>query len=234
MHRNSTSWSVWRTERSIWNRAYRPQFRQKRKRLRSPAGPRRLGTATHISASLSRRLSAFFRSVSDQDPKAAKFAVLPPGHAGFPQRVKQSEGSDTTPPPRSFRKYCAQSEKTATSPSCKQITQPAGPRRLGTATRISASLSRRLSAFFWSTLDQAPKAAKFAVLSPGHAGFPNRVNRSEGSDTTPTQNATCFAVCALVCNPLSRAECVSTFRCESERGPFVREIEKRFGTALWR
>ena len=64
---------------------------------RSPAGPRRLGTATRISASLLRRLSAFFRSVSDQDPKAAKFAVLPPGHAGFPNRVKRSEGSDTTP-----------------------------------------------------------------------------------------------------------------------------------------
>ena len=65
--------------------------------LRSPAGPRRLGTATRISASLLRRLSAFFRSVSDQDPKAAKFAVLNPGHAGFPKRVERSEGSDTTP-----------------------------------------------------------------------------------------------------------------------------------------
>ena len=67
---------------------------------RSPAGPRRLGTATRISASLSRRLSAFFGSVSDQDPKAAKFAVLPPGHAGFPKRVERSEGSDTTPHPK--------------------------------------------------------------------------------------------------------------------------------------
>ena len=46
---------------------------------RSPAGPRRFGTATRISASLLRRLSAFFRSVSDQAPKAAKFAVLIPG-----------------------------------------------------------------------------------------------------------------------------------------------------------
>ena len=55
------------------------------------------GTATRISASLLRRLSAFFRSVSDQDPKAAKFAVLNPGHAGFPKRVDRSEGSDTTP-----------------------------------------------------------------------------------------------------------------------------------------
>ena len=64
---------------------------------RSPAGPRRLGTATRISASLFRRFSVSFWSASDQDPKAAKFAVLPPGHAGFPKRVERSEGSDTTP-----------------------------------------------------------------------------------------------------------------------------------------
>ena len=109
----------------------------------------------------------------------------------------------------------------------KRSRSPAGPRRLGTATRISASLSRRLSAFFGSTHDQAPKAAKFAVLNPGHAGFPKRVERSEGSDTTPTQNATCFAVCALVCDPLSKSEGVPTFARESKRGPFVREVEKQ-------
>ena len=51
---------------------------------RSPAGPRR-------------RPSAFFESAPGQDPKAAQFAVLPPGHAGFPNRAKRSEGSDTTP-----------------------------------------------------------------------------------------------------------------------------------------
>ena len=56
---------------------------------------------------------------------------------------------------------------------------PAGLRRLGTATRISASLSRRLSAFFGSTLDRDPKGAKFAVLNPGHAGFPKRAPRVE-------------------------------------------------------
>ena len=32
------------------------------------------------------------------------------------------------------------------------------------------------------------KTAKFAILSHGHAGFPNRVKRSEGSDTTPTSH----------------------------------------------
>ena len=55
------------------------------------------GTATRISTSLSRRLFVSFRSASDQDPKTAKFAALPPGHAGFPKRAERSEGSDTTP-----------------------------------------------------------------------------------------------------------------------------------------
>ena len=139
MHRNSTSWSVWRTERSFWNRAYRPQLRQKRK-----------------------------------------------NHAA-------QRGRDA----------------------------------FGTATRISASLLRRLSAFFGSTSNQDPKAAKFAVLTSGHAGFPKRVERSEGSDTTPIRNAPCFAVCAVVCDPLSRAECVPAFGNTNKRGPFVGEVEKR-------
>ena len=67
------------TRKGPERRAYKPQFRQKRKRSRSPAGPRRLGTATRISASLFRRLSAFFGSTPDQAPKAAKLAVLIPG-----------------------------------------------------------------------------------------------------------------------------------------------------------
>ena len=68
---------------STERRVYKPQLRQKRKRSRSPAGPRRLGAATRISASLSRRLSAFFGSTPGQDPKAAKFAVLTPGPGMF-------------------------------------------------------------------------------------------------------------------------------------------------------
>ena len=48
----------------------------------------------------------------------------------------------------------------------------------------------------------------------------------------------CFAVCAVVCDLLSRAECVPAFTRESERGPFVREVENRdekwLGTALQR
>ena len=77
--------------------AYKPQFRQKKKDHAAQRGRDAFGTATRISASLLRRLSAFFRSVSDQDPKAAKFAVLNPGHAGFPKRVERSEGSNSAP-----------------------------------------------------------------------------------------------------------------------------------------
>ena len=48
----------------------------------------------------------------------------------------------------------------------------------------------------------------------------------------------CFAVCALVCDPVGEGECVPAFARESKRGPFVGEVEKcdeeRFETALWR
>ena len=232
MHRNSTSWSVWRTERSIWNRAYRPQFRQKRKRSRSPAGPRRLGTATRISASLSRRLSAFFGSTHDQAPKAAKFAVLNPGHAGFPNRVERSEGSDTTP-------HLARSESTAHRVKKQQHHQvanrsrsPAGSRRLGTATRISASLSRRLSAFFESTSRPRSQSGKVRRSDTRPGDVRERAECSEGSDSAPVRNAPCFGVRAAVCDSLSEAECVPAFARESEHGPFVREAENAIRSSL--
>ena len=95
--------------------------------------------------------------------------------------------------------------------------------------RSCASLSRRLSVFFESTPDQDPKAANYAVLIPGHAGFPKHVKQSEGSDSAPTQNTTCFGVCALVCDLSPRAECVPTFTRESERRPVAGEVEKRLG-----
>ena len=99
------------TRKGPERRAYKPQFRQKRKRSRSPAGPRRLGTATRISASLLRRLSAFFRSVSDQDPKAAKLAVLIPGPGMFVNvrnapRVVIPPPSET-PPVSACKPLCA-------------------------------------------------------------------------------------------------------------------------------
>ena len=34
-------------------------------------------------------------------------------------------------------------------------------------------------------------------------------------------------MCAVVCDPVGKGEYVRTFARESERGPFVREVEKR-------
>ena len=102
-----------------------------------------------------------------------KLAAFASGRPVFQQHAKHAEGNDTTLP-RTFRKYCAQSEKTATSPNCKQSSAAQrGRDACGTATRISASLSRRLSAFFESTSGQGSKAAKFAVLTPGPGMFVN-------------------------------------------------------------
>ena len=77
----------------------------------------------------------------------------------------------------------------------------------------------RLSAFFGSTPDQDPKAAKYAGLIPGPGMFVN-VRNAPMVVIPPSSKK------ALVCDFSQRAECVLTFACGSKRGPFVREVEK--------
>ena len=77
---------------------------------------------------------------------------------------------------------------------------PAGPRRLGTATRMGASLFRRLSAFFGSTPDQDPKAAKYAVLLPGPGMFVNVRNAPRVVIPPPSEMppvSPCVPLCAI-------------------------------------
>ena len=104
---------------------------------------------------------------------------------------------------------------------------PAGPRRLGTATRISASLSRRLSAFFKSASDQDPKAAKFAVLIPGPGMFVNVRNAPRVVIAPPSEIPLFRPVSRCVRSFSEDRVCIPAFGSESERGPFVREVEKR-------
>ena len=110
-------------------------------------------------------------------------------------------------PSARYHSHLARSESTAHRVKKQQHHQvanrsrsPAGPRRLGTATRISASLFRRLSAFFGSTPDQAPKAAKLAVLIPGPGMLVNvrnapRVVIPPPSETPPV--LPCGPLCAI-------------------------------------
>ena len=91
---------------------------------------------------------------------------------------------------------------------------------------MSASLFRRLSAFVGSTSDQGPKAAKYAVLTPGRAGFPNRAKRSEGSDSAPIRNArvsACEPLCAIL---LAKASVYPPKPLETNVAAFVPEVLK--------
>ena len=116
-----------------------------------------------------------YRTGSGTHPTSenGKLAVLTSGRPAFQQHVKHAEGNDTTP----RLAHSESTERRVYKPQLRQKRKrsrsPAGPRRLGAATRISASLLRRLSAFFGSTLGQGPKAAKYAVLTPGPGIFVN-------------------------------------------------------------
>ena len=63
---------------------------------RSPAGPRRLVTATRIMRIAVTQALCALREHTRPRPKSGK-AVLTPGHAWFLNRAKRSDGSDTTP-----------------------------------------------------------------------------------------------------------------------------------------
>ena len=102
----------------------------------------------------------------------------------------------------------------------------------GTATRINASLSRRLSAFFESTSRPRPKSGKVRRSDTRPGDVRERAECSEGSDSAPVRNAPCFGVRAAVCDSLSEAECVPAFARESEHGPFVQEVENTMKDGL--
>ena len=116
------------------------------------------------------------------------------GRPAFQKHTKRTEGGDTTRASHTRKTMSAGCTNPDFGRNEKDYAAQRGRDACGTATRISASLFRRLSVFFESTPDQGPKAAKYAVLIPGRAGFPKRVKRSEGSDTTPIRNAPCFGV----------------------------------------
>ena len=165
-----------------------------------------------------------------------KLAAFASGRPAFQQHAKRTEGSDTTHASHTQKALSAGCTNRNFGRSEKDHAAQRGRDAYGTATRISTSLSRRLFVSFRSASDQDPKAAKYAVLPSGHAGFPECAKRSEGRDSASIQStlvSPCEPLCAIF---LREPRCVPTFTCESKRGPFVREVEKcakkRFGTAL--
>ena len=140
------------------------------------------------------------------------------------------------PPPLSYaRKALSAGRENCNFDKSKKITQPSGaatPRDSDTHKRIAVP---RLSASFESALDQGSKAAKFAVLILGHAGFPKRVKRSEGRDTTPIRNARvspCEPLCAIFLRkprvyPISSAKANVGHLCERLKNAMKCGLEQR-------
>ena len=175
------------------------------------------------------------RWINDAHPTSenGRLAAFASGRPAFQQHAKHAEGNDTTPRLAHTENHERRTYKSRFRQKRKRSRSPAGPRRLGTATRISASLFRRLSASFWRTPGQDPKTAKCAVLIPGHAGFPNCVKRSEGSDSAPIRNTPCFGVWAVVCDFSPKAEGVPAFACESERGHLWEKLKIGMRNGWW-
>ena len=91
--------------------------------------------------------------------------------------------------------------KSTISTKAKRSRSPAGPRRLRDSDTHKRIAVPKALCVLWGYIRPSLKAAKFAVLPPGHAGFPKRAERSEGSDTTPVRNApvsACKPLCAIL------------------------------------
>ena len=87
--------------------------------------------------------------------------------------------------------------------------------------------------FFESTPDQDPKAANYAVLIPGHAGFPKRVKQSEGSDSAPSEMpcvSPCEPLCAIL---LAKASVYPLSPAKADVGRFAGDCDKSFFAAWY-
>ena len=104
---------------------------------------------------------------------------------------------------------------------------PAGPRRLRDSDTHKRIAVPKAFCVLREHPRPRPKSGKVRHSDTRPGDVCERVERSEGSDTTPHPKRPCFAVCALVCDLSPKAECVPAFGSEGKRGPFVREVEKR-------
>ena len=134
------------------------------------------------------------RNAAHLTSENGKLAALTSGRPAFREHAERTKGSDTSHVSHTQKALSAGCTNRNFGRSEKDHAAQRGRDACGTVTRISASLFRRLSVSFRSASDQDPKAAKFAVLTPGHAGFPKRVKRSEGSNSAPIRNSPCFGV----------------------------------------
>ena len=104
------------------------------------------------------------------------------------------------------KKYLEQGVQAATSAEAKKITQPSGaatPRDSDTHKRIAVP---KALCVLRERLRPRPKSGKVCRSDTRPGDVRERAARVEGNDSAPTQNASCFGVCALVREFSRRAE----------------------------
>ena len=141
------------------------------------------------------------------------------------------------PPPRTFRKYCAQSEKTATSPNCKKITQPSGaatPRNSDTHKRIAVP---KAFCVLREHPRPRPKSGKVCRSDTRPGDVRERAARVEGNDSAPSETfpvSACKPLCAILLAkasvyPLSPVKTNVSRLCECDLKPLRRGLSH----AVW-
>ena len=136
-----------------------------------------------------------------RDEKNSRIAALTSGCPAFQKHAKHAEGSDTSHASHTQKALSAGCTNPDFDKSEKDHAAQRGCDASGQRRALCASLSRRLSAFFGSISDQDPKAAKYAVLTPGPGRFANvrnapRVMIPPPSETPPV--SACKPLCAIL------------------------------------
>ena len=143
----------------------------------------------------------------------------------FQQHTEHAEGNDTTPRLAHSESTERRVYKLQFRQKQKKITQPSGaatPRDSDAHERIA--VPKALCVLRERTPGQDPKAAKYAVLTPGRAGFPNRAKRSEGSDSAPSETppvSPCEPLCAIL---LAKASVYPPQPLETNVAAFVGDV----------
>ena len=141
------------------------------------------------------------RNAAHPTSENGKLAALTSGRPAFRQHAKHAEGSDTSHVSHTRK----DPERMAYKPQFRQKKKDHAAQRgrdaFGTATRISASLSRRLSAFFESTSRPRSQSGKVRRSDTRPGDICERAERSEGSDSGPVRKApvsACKPLCAIL------------------------------------
>ena len=170
-----------------------------------------------------------------------KLAALTSGRPAFQQHAEHTKSGDTTHALHTRKTMSAgctnpdfdKSEKDHAAQRCRDA--------FGTATRISASLSRRLSAFFESTSRPRSQSGKVRRSDTRPGDVRKRAVRVEGSDSGPVRKAPvspCVPLCAIFLRepsvyPLSPVKANVGRLCEKLKNAMKSGLEQRCDGNFW-